>query len=143
MTKNLVIEDLIGKHVISAEINIAKDLVILNTTTGKLFLSWEGDCCAHCFLQHIEGSSLLMDAIILKAYNLEWRDISSDEAQCEVIESMGISIITTKGHINFETRLEHNGYYSGDILISDRDPSNEYNRLIKLNGQPMQPLTDF
>ncbi len=57
--EDLGIEALVGKTILSAEINEEKDLVILKTDSGPLFLTWEGDCCAKCFIQHMETCTFL------------------------------------------------------------------------------------
>lgn len=110
--KDLGIQALVGRRVKAATVNAEKDLVILDTTTGKLFLTWEGNCCAHCFLAGASGTEALKDAEILEAGHAQWIDVSRDEDNYEVLESMGSKIKTTKGYVSLETRLSHNGNYS-------------------------------
>lgn len=124
--EDLGIAFLIGKKIKLAEINEEKDLVVLTTQEDKkIYLTWEGDCCASCYIQHVSGVDNLIGAEILSAENAEWKDISSGE-EYEVTESMGTNIKTTKGYVTFESRVEHNGYYGGYIYVSDDEPMDQY-----------------
>lgn len=124
--EDLGIDSLVGKKIISAKINQEKDLVILDTETGPLFLSWEGDCCSQCYLVNVSGAENLQNATIVSAENAEWKDVQRNEEDYEVIESMGTKIKTDKGYMTFESRLSHNGYYSGNIKVSDIEPMDQY-----------------
>ncbi len=141
--KDLGIEALIGRKVLSASINAKNDLVVLDTDKGNLYLTWEGDCCAKCFLANINGSENLIDAKILKVENKEWDATQVDEF--EVIESMGTTIKTDKGFVDLETRLEHNGYYGGEILVSDDEPMDTYHSPRYENNKlpKLKKLKDF
>lgn len=121
----LEMENLVGRKVLSAKINKEKNLIVLETDKHSLYLTWEGDCCADCYLAHVSGSDALIGATIIEANNTSWRVIK-EQHECEVTESMGTRIKTDKGYVTFETRLEHNGYYSGNILISDEEPLDQY-----------------
>jgi hypothetical protein len=142
--KDLGIETLIGREVLSAGINEDKDMVVLETDKGPLFLTWEGDCCSRCFLANVSGVDALVGAKILEAENAEWNKVNDDD-DYEVIESMGTKLKTTKGYVTLESRLEHNGYYSGSILVSDDEPMNQYHSPRYDNGPlpEMKPLADF
>ena len=124
--KNLGIESLSSRHIQKAEINVVKDLVVLHTDKGPLYLTWEGDCCAHCYLAHVSGAENLIDAVITEVYNSEWKVTGGSKDNCDVTESMGTNIKTTKGYVTFESRLDHNGYYGGMILVSDDEPMDQY-----------------
>lgn len=115
---------LIGLVVREARINNEKDLVILDTNKGKRYLTWEGECCSTCFLAHVSGAINLIGATILDVYESEWKEVSSNNE--DVVESMGTNIQTNKGYVTFEARLEHNGAYSGNILISSSYPLDQY-----------------
>lgn len=141
---NLGIGFLNGLYVISAEINEDNDYVVLNTKDKKVHLSWVGDCCAHCYLAHVNGSGFLVNAVITKAENTKWSDESKGEY--EVIEKMGTTIHTTKGTVTFESRVEHNGYYGGEITVSDDVAIDAYSspRFRDQEGLPkMKSLVDF
>lgn len=139
--KNLGIHILARRTIISAEINDSKDLVILETDKGKLFLTWEGDCCANCFLANVSGTEFLIGATIVSVEDTEWRDISRVQYK-DVVECMGTTIRTNKGTVTFETRLHHNGYYGGHILVSDDEPMNQYHSPRDRKENTVK-LTDF
>jgi hypothetical protein len=124
--KDLGVEALVGRHVVSAKINEGKDAVILETKTGNLYLSWVGDCCASCFIEHFNGVEFLIDATILSAENTEWSYLKRNEDDYDVIETMGTKIKTNKGYVDIETRVSHNGYYGGMINVSDDDFIDQY-----------------
>lgn len=140
--RDLGTEALVGRKILNASINEHKDLVVLETDKGILYLTWEGDCCATCYIEHLSGSEALVDSTILEVYHSKWKSIKDDED--DVIESMGTNIKTTKGYVTFETRLEHNGYYSGTILVSDKAPLDQYLDRRYNNKMPkLKPLEDF
>ncbi len=144
MESYLNIKDIIGRKIISASINDEKDFVILETKSGPLYLTWTGDCCAHCYLANVSGSELLIGSTILEAENMEWKDVKRDEEECEVIESMGTKIKTSRGYVNFESRLKHNGYYGGQINISSSTPLNQYGgERDNWNKEILSSLKDF
>ena len=123
------IKDIIGRKVLTAQINKQHDVVILDTDLGKLFLTWTGDCCARCYIAHFSGIDNLVGQKILKVKDTEWKTIQDKDY--EVVETMGTSIKSDKGYITFETRLEHNGYYSGSINISDKGPLGQYGSILE------------
>lgn len=139
----LEINDLVGRTVKSVKI-IAQDIVILETDKGNLYLSWSADCCAQCYLQHVSGSEALVGHTILEAYNSEWTIVSGiEEYGDNLIESMGTSIKTTGGYVTFESRLDHNGYYSGHIKVDDESPIDQYGDRIDISKYEMKELVDF
>lgn len=123
--ESLEIDSLVGLTITNALINTEKDLVVLGTDQGKRYLSWVGDCCAHCFIEHVSGVEFLIGSKISKAVNAEWVDISKTE-DYGVLQSMGSTIQTDKGILTIETRLSHNGYYGGRIQISKEGPIDQY-----------------
>jgi hypothetical protein len=140
------IEALVGRKIVSASINLQKDYVVLETDKGKLFLTWEGDCCAHCFLANVSGVSDLIGATILSAENAGWSEqvqVDPIEDPGSVTQSMGTNIRTDKGYVTFESRVEHNGYYGGKLLISDYGPIDAYSSLRDVSKETMVPLEDF
>lgn len=140
--KELSIADLVGLTIQSAEINEEHDLVRLETDKGVLFLNWYGDCCANCFLANVQGAENLIGATVLEAENMEWEDISNkNEEYSDVLESMGTKIKTTKGHVTFETRVSHNGYYGGTLSVTEL-PIDQYN-CVREEFTLLCPLKDF
>lgn len=129
---------LIGVKVISAEINDSNDRIKLVTDAGVLYFSWIGDCCSHCFLAHVSGSEELTGGTILEIETKEWvvlTDIDGTD------ETMGTRIKTDKGYVDLESRLEHNGYYSGEIFINV-NPVDKYENT-ETCDEPFKPLKDF
>jgi hypothetical protein len=124
--KNEHTESLVGLVVTEALINEQKDYVLLKTDKGDKHLTWEGECCANCFIAHIEGAENLAGSTIVSVKNTEWVDLKRNRDECEVIEHMGTKIKTTKGIVEIETRVEHNGYYGGEICVNSFAPMDQY-----------------
>lgn len=140
--ENLGLEYLVGKKIKSADTNDSNDLVVLKTDSETIYLTWNGDCCAHCFLANMSGSENLINAEILEVTDAEWADISRKE-DYEVIESMGTNMKTSKGHVSFETRVVHNGYYGGWITVNTKAPVDEYSCERGDDLTKLKPLVDF
>ena len=140
---NLGLNSLVGREITKAEINDEKDLVVLRTTAGDLFLKWNGDCCAHCYLANVSGSENLVGSKILELYDQEWITEVNDEENYNVEESMGTRIKTTKGYVELESRVEHNGYYGGSIDVTTDEPMDQYCSPTYDELPPLKPLEDF
>lgn len=140
---------LIGRKVISAKINQEKDVIVLETDKGSLFLSWVGSCCSKCFIEHVSGSDELVGSVISEVKHDEWKNVSNGEFDEDheylepVINSMGTTIKTDKGWVSIETRHSSNGYYSGWINISTQYPLDQYDEELTLIDEDMESLKDF
>lgn len=133
-------EVLVGKKVLSAKINAEKDMVVLETDSGTYYLSWDGECCSKCFIQHFNGADYLIGSTIASVEHSQWTTLK-DNDDFNVLESMGTKIKTDKGYVDIETRLSHNGYYSGEIKISTVAPLDTYNGARDI--PELKPLQDF
>lgn len=74
----------------------------------------EGDCCAHCYVQHVSGTDALAEGAIVNATEL----IGGTSTQAEygdVSDTWGHRIRTSKGICSIEMRVDHNGYYGGAL----------------------------
>lgn len=147
--RSLDIDALVGRTILEASINSTKDFVYLKTDKGSLYLTWVGDCCANCYIEHIDGADRLVGSVIASAENTEWIVAKIGEMG-DTMESMGTKFKTNKGYVTVETRVEHNGYYGGMILISEEEPMDQYHCPMYLDMDhleehlsKMKPLHDF
>jgi hypothetical protein len=141
--EGLGIKDLVGRKIDAAYINESNDFIKLETDKGPLYLTWVGDCCTNCFLAHLSGSKNLIGSQILEARDKEYTS-GGDRDNCEVIDTFGTLLKTSKGYVDFESRALHNGYYGGMLYISDDEPMDQYHS--PRNGwqkEDMKPLKDF
>lgn len=139
--KDLGMTSLIGRFVKGAKI-FDSDVVVLNTDLGPMYLTWSGDCCASCYLANISGADNLMGAKILEIETAEWKRKENDDF--DVVETMGTKIKTEKGYVTLETRLEHNGFYCGQIAVSDKAPIDNYGSYLKVPSESdLKELKDF
>lgn len=138
------LDKLVGLKIISAEINKGNDFIKLHTNEGLLFMNFTGECCAVCFIAHINGSEFLKGSAILSVEQTEWKTIKNDEEESITIETMGATIKTSKGTVSIETRVEHNGFYSGNVNISKDYATDLYRPTIEEDelGE-FRPLEDF
>lgn len=140
--ENIGIESLVGRKILSAKINSEKDAMLLETDEGNFFLNWEGDCCAHCYIAHINGANLLVGSTVLSAENTEWSDLSRNEEDYDVVETMGTKLKTTNGYVDIETRVSHNGYYGGMVNVNREGYIDAYNCFVEIEGVN-KPVEDF
>ena len=134
-------KSLIGCKVEKAEINKENNLVVLTTDKGSFYLSFQGDCCAQCYLAHANGVDNLVGSTINDVEQSEW--VSDDTEDYSVTETMGVKLTTSKGYVDFETRVEHNGYYGGYILVDQVGPLDQYNSYLYINPLELVTLKDF
>jgi hypothetical protein len=139
--KNLGVQALVGQKILAAFINDDKNAMALKTESGDFYLKWEGDCCAQCFIAHINGAENLIGSTILAAEDTEWVQIEN-EYEYEVSETMGTKFKTDKGYVDIETRVEHNGHYSGMVNVSRSGYIDAYSCFENVDGVD-RPLSDF
>src|SRR5687768_6820496 len=80
---------------------------LVTTDRGAFVLEGQGDCCANCWIEHLDGI-IEQGAKILAVKEGGWRNCAGSG---DVNERGFYSIDTTKGTIQIDLRLEHNGYY--------------------------------
>lgn len=123
----LNLQSLIQKQVLNAYGN--SDGLILETNDGYFELNPYGDCCSHCYIQHVDGSEALKDAVILEIENISLPDVLNPS---DVSDVWGYRFHTTKGIFTIEMRLDHNGFYGGELEVN------------KFKGENLgTPLIDF
>jgi hypothetical protein len=118
------LETLAGRHIVSAHFDktnielVSHDPLPYHSRTKVHVtrLMPDGDCCSHCFIQHVSGADALQDATIVSVETLETR--SENDPNGDVMDSWGHRLTTDKGTCTIEMRLEHNGYYSGQLVLS-------------------------
>jgi len=131
---------LIGKVILSAQINDNNDIVVLKTSNDTIYLAWNGDCCAQCYLAHFSGLENLIGHEIVSIEDTEWMNLENG-TYGDVLEAMGTTIKTNKGVVTFETRVSHNGYYGGWIAVSTTNPLDQYGSFKGADG--LRDLKDF
>ena len=111
-------KDLIGKTILAWELVDGGEILNIVVSTGKgsikiekLVYRAEGDCCAHCWVESVNGVS---GGIVLDTEDKGWQ-VTSDNDEDAVNETGFWTLKTTSGYIDIETRLSHNGYYGGTI----------------------------
>lgn len=93
--------------------NVSIYLLLRNGTTVQLEPG--GECCAHCYIQHVDGAEVLKNGVIF-----EVESTSSNRSVVgsgDVVDAWGHRIHTDKGICSIEMRVEHNGYYGGQLEI--------------------------
>jgi hypothetical protein len=93
-------------------------MIYLQTDSEVYKLEPYGECCAVCFIQHIESSDILNDSIIVDVDDIELKELEQEEHDGDIVEIWGHRIITTKGICTIEMRVDHNGYYGGSLDLS-------------------------
>jgi hypothetical protein len=140
---------LVNKELNGALINQDNDLILLDVGSEEsrriLYLTFSGDCCAKCFVAHVNGVPK-RKAVIFGAHTTEWVEKSSwfKKDTDDVVETMGLTLITSEGTMTIETRVEHNGYYGGNVELSDRGPMDTYGSINRSYLEaPLRKLEDF
>ncbi len=113
----MTLGELVGLHVVDARKTEDGD-IILNVETRAIRLTPAGDCCATCYIQHVDGSEVLTDATITAIERLEFpvHEITEKEqAEADVLDGWGHRIHTTKGICTIDMRVAHNGDYGGKL----------------------------
>ncbi len=116
------LEDIVGLHVVRAWIAVVDEgdeytspdeILVLETTTGVVHLTPEGDCCARAYLEAVAGAEALTDATITEVEDLECT--REERGDSDVLDTWGHRIHTTRGICTLDLRTSHNGWYSGSL----------------------------
>lgn len=119
--------DLVQKHIIRA-MKSDEGNIILVLDAGAIRLRPEGDCCANCYIAHVDGSETLTDAVVTEIENLELPRVpltAEESTASDAVDSWGHRIHTTKGICTIDMRVEHNGYYGGRLECEEIDTAPE------------------
>lgn len=108
--------DLIGINIVAAKQKHGDLFFVLDTGEVISFVPY-GDCCASCYVQHVSGADALKNATLNRVDDLELPEVPPEEAN-DVSDVWGHSLITSRGYCTIEMRVDHNGYYGGELTIS-------------------------
>lgn len=114
MTRLFTLASFVGKTILG--VTKLEDDLYLETDSGSFRLAPYGDCCAHCYIQHVSGA----DALAPGAVVMGVEDIAGNReepSEYDVSDTWGHRIATTKGTCSIEMRVDHNGYYGGSLEI--------------------------
>lgn len=106
-------QKLIGKR-IDALYMAGPDLVLLHDDGDFSVLTPEGDGCLRATINHISGAYLapcVITGIVEKEGRTE-HDNNGDQ-----VDTGFYSLATDKGFLDIELRVEHNGYYGGELRL--------------------------
>jgi hypothetical protein len=114
-------EKLIGKKVISAHTD-GGNLYLVLDNNKVIELYPEGDCCSHCYIQHVSGTPALIGGVIAKIEDIKSIATEEEKKNADVLEAWGHRFyIQGKGIFDIEMRLNHNGYYGGWVNVTELD----------------------
>lgn len=98
--------------------NDSGDLYLEQADGTFISLRPEGECCASCYIQDLDGSEALQDATILEVEDLSGGSVE-DRDSYQVSDTWGHRIHTTKGICTIGMRVDHNGYYGGRLYVGN------------------------
>jgi hypothetical protein len=109
-----------GKTVKSLTINSDKTTIGFVLDDGRtLWANAVGDCCSSSWFEHVEGIDALLGQKINKVVEREMPKPTGDRGD-EVIQYYGWTLETNKGRLDLEMRNSSNGYYGGEVNVSDK-----------------------
>lgn len=114
---------LIGKTIRAAFITPDRYSLLLVSDEEVFEITHHNDCCEDVYYAHINQIQDLFGTPILKVEELEYQDLSipndgPKNPKTETFYKLGIAVHTAKGTITFETRMEGNGCYAGDLTVT-------------------------
>lgn len=126
---------LVDETIVQAFLN--EGYIYLSLDTGRnIALVPEGDCCANCYINGINFSEQLLGTIISVDELDGGQEIEKTESGYEGnhIDIWGHRIHTTQGFCTIDMRTEHNGYYSGRLLMKDA-------KIIPVGAKPLEDFS--
>jgi hypothetical protein len=134
--------DLVGHTIVAAWLVKGPkedDCIGLHMGPGDMLLAVPvGDCCSHCFIQHVESASALVGTVTeveeLATHPATEEERAATKASDNVLDVWAYRVHTEKGICTIEMRLDHNGYYGGGLEILHREATDK---------ERFTPLEDF
>jgi hypothetical protein len=77
----------------------------------------EMGCDAACYIEDIDFPEHLIDCEIIEMEKIYKDEYVIDSFYGDHIQPWAIKIKTNKGYCTIDMRLEHNGYYAGELFI--------------------------
>ena len=113
-------EELVGQTVVDLRLEKEGATLIIKTDKYKYTFVAEGDCCAVAYVLPIEKDDLeaFLGNKIVQANVGEYKTDSSAYGQTD---TEFYHLRTHGGDITLELRTEHNGYYSGWLMMVGRE----------------------
>ena len=107
---------LVGKKILA--VNLSPDMYYIQfKTEGKDFdFECHGDCCAHAYIATIQNVECLIGQEVTAVLAEE---SSHEDYTFQFVDNVFYSINTSKGSCHMDFRVEHNGYYGGDLILRD------------------------
>jgi hypothetical protein len=104
-------DNLAGRELRSAYTLDGGHKLHLITDEGAFVYESEGDCCAHAWVESVNAIAELPATIMgVESGNAETEE---EGDYGDVLDICFYSIRTTRGHVDVELRISHNGYYGG------------------------------
>lgn len=133
---------LVGKIIKEMHINAEKNVLRFILDNGDLiYASAVGDCCSTSWFEDIEYAECLYNNTILKIFEREMPERFRDEKTIDkdFIELYGWTMETQSGRCDIEMRNQSNGYYGGEVIVSDVI-SDQYHTEVDEHFKPSKDL---
>jgi hypothetical protein len=111
--------ELIGKKILSIQINDDQSILAFNTEQGVVAYEAEGDCCSECWFADITGVHALLGATVRSSDEVDLENYNVDDGRCrqDEDEAYGFKLTTDKGYTDIVFRNSSNGFYGGWINL--------------------------
>lgn len=114
---------LVGKTVAKLEVNAEKKVIRFTLSDGSvLFASAVGDCCSQSWFENLEGEEALIGNPVISVVDRkmpEAEDKTDGPEYGNLTQFYGWTLETSRGRFDIEMRNESNGYYGGNVIVSD------------------------
>lgn len=112
------LDNLIGQKINSVVVSDDCELITFETDTHKYIYEAEGECCSCSWVEEIEDIDNIIGQTIIKIKkNGVKRGFEENEYEC--LDIMNYDIYTEKGICKIDFRNSSNGYYGGNLQISE------------------------
>ncbi len=114
-------KELIGKTVVSLEVNECENVLVFNCTDDKVVYYAYGDCCSETWFADIVGVHCLLGATVLDSQDISLPYVEDGRCRQEYDQFYGVKLMTDKGYVDIVYRNSSNGYYGGSIELCEND----------------------
>lgn len=117
-------QELMGHTIRHIYVNGDQHILVFDTDNGKLSYETTADCCSETWFADIIGVPYLLSATVQAVSRSVLPEVNDGRTRQEVDEFYGVSLDTSKGHVDIVFRNSSNGYYGGNIELCTKGYTN-------------------
>jgi hypothetical protein len=113
---------LIGQRIEGFDVGDEEHALRIRTNGEPVYCEVDGDCCSESWFADILGAVWVQGGTVTTTRELELPQPQDGRSRQEEDSAYGYAIDTERGTVIIAFRNSSNGYYGGDMTVTDQEP---------------------